>query len=116
MHRSHGKHKTLFQWYNPQAQVGGAPAGQNQRPQGEFAFLRGNIGPIVGYDWPRGPPLGQYGNLEQAPGPPGGHQGNPGPPGGHQGNPGKVVPLQQQQQQAVVQAGPQAGGEDQAKR
>ena len=90
------------QWYNPQAQVGGAPAGQDQRPQGGFVFPGGNTGPMGGYGWPGGPP-------GQAPGPPGGHQGNPGPPGGHQGNPGQAVPPQQQQ--AVVQAGPQAGGE-----
>ena len=57
----------------------------------------------------RGPPPGQYGNPGQAPGPPGGHQGNPGPLGGYQGNPGQAVP--QQQEQAVVQAGPLAGGE-----
>ena len=97
------------QWYNPQAQVGGAPAGQDHRPQGGFAFPGGNTGPMGGYGWPRGPPPGQYGNPGQAPGPPGGHQGDPGPPGGHQGNPGQAVPPQQQQ--AVVQAGPQAGGE-----
>ena len=97
------------QWYNPQAQVGGAPAGQDQRPQGGFAFPGGNTGPMGGYGWPGGPPPGQYGNLGQAPGPPGGHQGNPGLPGGYQGNPGQAVPPQQQQ--AVVQAGPQAGGE-----
>ena len=97
------------QWYNPQAQVGGAPAGQDQRPQGGFAFPGGNTGPMGGYGWPGGPPPGQYGNPGQAPGPPGGHQGNPGLPGGHQGNPGQAVPPQQQQ--AVVQAGLQAGGE-----
>ena len=98
------------QWYNPQAQVGGAPAGQDQRPQGGFAFPGGNTGPMGGYGWPGGPPPGQYGNPGQAPGPRGGHQGNPGPPSGHQGNPGQAVPPQQQQQ-AVVRAGPQAGGE-----
>ena len=94
------------QWYNPQAQVVGAPAGQDQRPQGGFAFPGGNTGPMGGYGWPRG---GPYGNSGQAPGPPGGHQGNPGQPGGHQGNPGQAVPPQQQQ--VAVQAGPQAGGE-----
>ena len=36
--------------------------------------------------------------------------GKSGPPSGHQGNPGQAVPPQQQQQ-AVVRAGPQAGGE-----
>ena len=97
------------QWYNPQVQVGGAPAGQDHRPQGVFAFPGGNTGPMGGYGWPGGPPPGQYGNPGQAPGPPGGHQGNPGLPGGHQGNPGQAAPPQQQQ--AVVQAGPQAGGE-----
>ena len=97
------------QWYNPQVQVGGALAGQDHRPPGVFAFPGGNTGPMGGYGWPVGPPPGQYGNLGQAPGPPGGHQGNPGLPGGHQGNPGQAVPPQQQQ--AVVQAGPQAGGE-----
>ena len=106
------------QRYNPQAQVGGAPAGQDQRPQGGFAYPGGNTEPMGGYGWPGGPPPGQYGNPGQAPGPPGGHQGNPGLPGGHQA----VPPQQQQQQQqqpqpqpqpqdAVVQAGPQAGGE-----
>ena len=98
------------QWYNPQVQVGGALAGQDQRPQGGFVFPGGNSGPMGGYGWPGGPPPGQYGNPGQAPGLPGGHQGNPGPPGGHQGNPGQAVPPQQQQQ-AVVQAGPLAGGE-----
>ena len=97
------------QWYNPQAQVVGAPAGQDQRPQGGIAFPGGNTGPMGGYGWPRGPPPGPYGNSGQAPGPPGGHQGNPGQPGGHQGNPGQAVPPQQQQ--VAVQAGPQAGGE-----
>ena len=98
------------QWYNPEVQVGGALAGQDQRPQGGFVFPGGNTGPMGGYGWPGGPPPGQYGNPGQAPGLPGGHQGNPGPPGGHQGNPGQAVPPQQQQQ-AVVQAGPLAGGE-----
>ena len=97
------------QWYNPQVQVGGAPAGQDHRPQGGFAFPGGNTGPMGGYGWPGGPPPGQYGNPGQAPGPSGGHQGNPGQPGGHQGNPGQAVPPPQQQ--AVVQAGPRAGGE-----
>ena len=97
------------QWYNPQAQVGGAPARQDQRPQGGFVFPGRNTGHMGGYGWPGGPPPGHYGNPGQAPGPPGGHQGNPGPPGGHQGNPGQAVPPQQQE--AVVQAGPQAGGE-----
>ena len=97
------------QWYNLQAQVGGAPAGQDHRLHGGFAFPGGNTGPMGGYGWPGGPPPGQYGNPGQAPGPPGGHQGNPGQPGGYQGNPGQAVPPQQQQ--AVVQAGPQAGGE-----
>ena len=97
------------QWYNPQAQVVGAPAGQDQRPQGGIAFPGGNTGPMGGYGWPRGPPPGPYGNSGQAPGPPGAHQGNPGQPGGHQGNPGQAVPPQQQQ--VAVQAGPQAGGE-----
>ena len=83
--------------------------GQDQRPQGGFVFLGGNTGPMGGYGWPGGPPPGQYGNPGQAPGPPGGHQGNPGPPGGHLGNPGQAVPPQQQE--PVVQAGPQAGGE-----
>ena len=98
------------QWYNLQAQVGGAPAGQDHRLHGGFAFPGGNTGPMGGYGWPGGPPPGQYGNPGQAPGPPGGHQGNPGQPGGYQGNPGQAVPPQQQQQ-AVVQAGPLAGGE-----
>ena len=99
------------QWYNLQAQVGGAPAGQDHRLHGGFAFPGGNTGPMGGYGWPGGPPPGQYGNPGQAPGLPGGHQGNPGQPGGYQGNPGQAVPPQQQQQQAVVQAGPLAGGE-----
>ena len=89
------------QWYNPQAQVGGAPAGQDHRLHGGFAFPGGNTGPMGGCGWPGGPPPGQYGNPGQA----------PGPPGGHQGNPGRAVPPQQQQQQVAVQAGPQAGGE-----
>ena len=98
------------QWYNPQAQVGGAPAGQDHRPQGGFAFPGGNTGPMGGYGWPGGPPSGPYGNPGQGnPGPPGGHQRNPGQPGGHQGNSGQAVPPQPQQ--AVVQAGPRAGGE-----
>ena len=97
------------QWYYPQAQVGGATAGQDQRPHRGFAFPGGNTGPMGGYGWPGGPPPGQYGNPGQAPGPPCGHQGNPDQPGGHQGNPGQAVPPPQQQ--AVVQAGPRAGGE-----
>ena len=88
------------QWYNPQAQVGGTPAGQDHRLHGGFAFPGGNTGPMGGCGWPGGPPPGQYGNPGQA----------PGPPGGHQGNPGRAVPPQQQQQVAV-QAGPQAEGE-----
>ena len=102
------------QWYNPQAQVVGAPAGQDQRPQGGFAFPGGNTGPMGGYGWPRGPPPGPYGNPGQAPGPPGGHgEIQVSHAGGHQGNPGQAVPpqQQQQQQQVAVQAGPQAGGE-----
>ena len=75
------------QWYNSQAQVGGAP-GQDHRPQGGFAFPGGNTGPMGGYCWLGGPQPGPYGNPGQAPGPPGGHQGNPGQPGGHQGIPG----------------------------
>ena len=34
------------QWYNPQAQVGGALAGQDHRPQGRFTLPGGNTGPI----------------------------------------------------------------------
>ena len=45
------------QWYYPQAQVVGAPAGQDQRAQGGFAFPGGNTGPMGEYGWPGGPPL-----------------------------------------------------------
>ena len=46
------------QWYNLQAQVGGAPAGQDHRLHGGFAFPGGNTGPMGGYGWPGGSTAG----------------------------------------------------------
>ena len=93
---------------NPQAQDGGAPAGQGHQPRGGFGFPGGNTGPMDRYGWIGGQPQGHQGNPGQAPG---GHQGNPGqapgPPGGYPGNPGPVPP----QQQLMPPAAPRVLGE-----